>query len=141
MGTEADQLILGSNSADSIGSQYSSSSLVGSGGNDTFFANGKVPGVGIGSSLRGGSGSDSFDFNSFGLTQVQLSGQADNDTFRLTGPMVATTIFGGKGEDSVQLRDAVSSSYVYANSGNDTIDVTAVVTNSFKWWGGDDIST
>jgi hypothetical protein len=73
LGTESDQLILGGTAADSIGSQYSSSSLVGNGGNDTFFANNKVPGVGVGSTLKGGSGADSFEFNSYGLTSVALA--------------------------------------------------------------------
>ena len=70
IGTESDQLISAGTGADSIGSQYASSSLVGSDGNDTFFANTKVPGVGVGSTLKGGSGSDSFEFNSYGLTSV-----------------------------------------------------------------------
>ena len=93
IGTESDQLILGGTAADSIGSQYSSSSLVGSDGNDTFFANSKVPGVGEGSTMRGGSGADSFEFNSYGLTRVELSGNSDNDSIRLTGPTVETSIW------------------------------------------------
>ena len=56
IGTESDQLISAGTGADSIGSKYASSSLVGSDGNDTFFANTKVPGVGVGSTLVGGSG-------------------------------------------------------------------------------------
>ena len=48
IGTESDQLILGGTAADSIGSQYSKSCLVGSGGNDTFFVNSTVLGVGAG---------------------------------------------------------------------------------------------
>ena len=53
IGTESDQLISAGTGADSIGSQYASSSLVGSDGNDTFFANSKVPGVGVGTTLQG----------------------------------------------------------------------------------------
>ena len=98
IGTESDQLISAGTGADSIGSQYASSSLVGSDGNDTFFANTKVPGVGVGSTLEGGSGADSFEFNSYGLTSVKLYGNQDNDTIRLTGPTVETSLFGGKGK-------------------------------------------
>ena len=72
IGTESDQLISGGTGSDSLGSQYANSSLVGNDGNDTFFANTKVPGVGAGSTLKGGSGSDSFEFNSYGLTSVSL---------------------------------------------------------------------
>ena len=60
IGTASDQLISGGTGSDSIGSQFSSSSLLGNDGNDTFFANSKVPGVGVGSTLEGGSGADSF---------------------------------------------------------------------------------
>ena len=77
IGTESDQLISAGTGADSIGSQFQNSSLVGSDGNDTFFANSKVPGVGSGSTFKGGSGSDSFEFNSFGLTSVALAANAD----------------------------------------------------------------
>ena len=121
IGTESDQLISGGTAADSIGSQYASSSLVGSDGNDTFFANSAVPGVGVGSSLRGGSGSDSFEFNSYGLTSVAISANTDNDTIRLTGPTVETSIWGGKGEDSFQIRNTLSQSKLFGNSGNDSI--------------------
>ena len=41
LGTQSDQLILGG-TADSIGSQYSNSCLVGSDGNDSFFVNSTV---------------------------------------------------------------------------------------------------
>ena len=98
IGTESDQLISGGAGADSIGSQYSNSSLVGNDGNDTFFANSKAPGVGVGSTLRGGYGADSFEFGSYGLTSVQLYGNQDNDTIRLTGPTVETSLYGGKGK-------------------------------------------
>ena len=131
IGTESDQLISAGTGADSIGSQYSNSSLVGSDGNDTFFANTKVPGVGVGSTLEGGSGADSFEFGSYGLTSVKLYGNQENDTIRLTGPSVETSLFGGKGEDSFQIRNTLTSSYVEANSGNDTIDVTAKIENTF----------
>ena len=67
IGTESDQLILGGTAADSIGSQYSNSCLVGSGGNDTFFVNSTVLGVGAGTTMAGGSGSDSFDFGTYSL--------------------------------------------------------------------------
>ena len=97
LGTESDQLISAGTGADSIGSQFASSSLVGSDGNDTFFANSKVPGVGVGSTLLGGSGADSFEFNSYGLTSAQLYANQENDTIRLTGPTVETSLFGGKG--------------------------------------------
>ena len=43
IGTESDQLISAGTGADSIGSQYASSSLVGSGGNDTFSPTPKFP--------------------------------------------------------------------------------------------------
>ena len=113
--------------------------LVGSDGNDTFFANSKVPGVGAGSTLLGGSGADSFEFNSYGLTSVKLYANQDNDTIRLTGPTTSTSLFGGKGEDSLQIRNTLTSSYIEANSGNDTIDVTARVENTFLHGGqGDD---
>ena len=139
IGTESDQLISAGTGADSIGSQYSKSSLVGSDGNDTFFANSKVPGVGVGSTLEGGAGSDSFEFNSYGLTSVKLYANQDNDTIRLTGPTVETSLFGGKGEDSLQIRNTLTNSYVESNSGNDTIDVTARIENSTLHGGqGDD---
>ena len=48
IGSESDQLILGGTAADSIGSQYSNSCLVGSDGNDSFFVNSTVLGVGAG---------------------------------------------------------------------------------------------
>ena len=48
-----DQLILGGTLADSIGSQYSNSCLAGSDGNDTFFVNSTVLGVGAGTTLTG----------------------------------------------------------------------------------------
>ena len=72
--------------------------LVGNDGNDTFFANTKVPGVGVGSTMEGGAGADSFEFNSYGLTSVKLYANQDNDTIRLTGPTVETSLFGGKGK-------------------------------------------
>ena len=78
----------------------------------TPHANSKVPGVGVGSTLLGGSGSDSFEFNSYGLTSVQLYGNQDNDTIRLTGPTVETSLYGGKGEDSIQIRNTLTSSYI-----------------------------
>ena len=43
-----------------------------------------------------------------------------------------------RGEDSVQLRNTLTSSYVYGNSGNDTIDVTAAVQSSLHGGEGDD---
>ena len=105
----------------------------------TPFCNSKVPGVGVGSTLEGGAGADSFEFNSYGLTSVKLYGNQDNDTIRLTGPTVETSLFGGKGEDSLQIRDTLTSSYVESNSGNDTIDVTARIENTFLHAGqGDD---
>ena len=64
IGTESDQLITGGIAADSLGSQYASSSLLGGDGADTFFANSKVPGVGEASTMKGGSGADNFEFNS-----------------------------------------------------------------------------
>ena len=131
IGTESNQLISGGTGADSIGSQYSSSSLLGSEGNDTFFANSKVPGVGVGSTLEGGLGSDSFEFNSYGLTSVALYGNQDNDSIRLTGPTVQTSLYGGKGEDSFQIRDTLTNSYLEGNSGNDTIDVTAKIDGTY----------
>ena len=82
IGTESDQLVSSGAGADSIGSQYANSSLVGGDGNDTFFANSKSPGVGTGSTLLGGEGADSFEFNSYGLTSVKLYGNQDNDTIR-----------------------------------------------------------
>ena len=89
--------------------------------------------------LEGGSGADSFEFNSYGLTSVQLYGNQENDTIRLTGPTVETSLYGGKGEDSLQIRNTLTSSYVESNSGNDTIDVTARVENTFLHAGqGDD---
>ena len=139
IGTESDQLISGGTGADSIGSQYASSSLVGNGGNDTFYANSKVPGVGVGSTLLGGSGADSFEFNSYGLTSVQLYGNQDNDTIRLTGPTVETSLYGGKGEDSIQIRNTLTSSYIESNSGNDTIDVTARIENTYLHGGQEKI--
>ena len=98
IGTESDQLISAGTGADSIGSQFASSSLVGSDGNDTFFANSKVPGVGVGSTLEGGSGADSFEFNSYGLTSVNLYGNQDNDSIRLTGPTVSRLSTAEKGK-------------------------------------------
>ena len=98
IGTQADQLILGGTAGDSIGSQYSNSCLVGSDGNDSFFVNSTVLGVGAGSTLSGGSGSDSFDFGTYSLTSVQLFANQDNDTIRLLGPVVDSSIYGGKGE-------------------------------------------
>ena len=139
IGTESDQLISGGTGADSIGSQYASSSLVGNGGNDTFYANSKVPGVGVGSTLLGGSGADSFEFNSYGLTSVQLYGNQDNDTIHLTGPTVETSLYGGKGEDSIQIRNTLTSSYIESNSGNDTIDVTARIENTYLHGGQEKI--
>ena len=130
IGTESDQLISAGTGADSIGSQYANSSLVGGDGNDTFFANSKVPGVGVGSTLTGGGGADSFEFNSYGLTSVKLYANQDNDTIRLTGPTVETSLFGGKGEDSLQIRNTLTNSYIESNSGNDTIDVTARIENT-----------
>ena len=113
--------------------------LVGSDGNDTFFANTKVPGVGVGSTMEGGAGADSFEFNSYGLTSVKLYANQDNDTIRLTGPTVETSLFGGKGEDSLQIRNTLTNSYIESNSGNDTIDVTARIENTFLHAGqGDD---
>ena len=100
IGTESDQLISAGTGADSIGSQFANSSLVGSDGNDTFFANSKVPGVGNSSTLKG-SGSDSFEFNSYGLTSVQLYGNQDNDTIRPTGPTDSSSP-SAVGEDSFQ---------------------------------------
>ena len=47
IGTESDQLITGGTAADSIGSQYASSSILGNDGADTFFANSKVPGLSL----------------------------------------------------------------------------------------------
>ena len=93
IGTESDQLISAGTGADSIGSQYASSSLVGSGGNDTFYANSKVPGVGVGSTLLGGSGQTALS-STLRLTSVQLYGNQDNDTIRLTGPTVETSLYG-----------------------------------------------
>ena len=139
IGTESDQLILGGTAADSIGSQYSNSCLVGSDGNDTFFVNSTVQGVGAGTTLTGNSGADSFDFGTYSLTNVQLFGNQDNDTIRLVGPVVDSSIFGGKGEDSLQLRNTLSNAYVEANSGNDTVNITAGVTSTYLHAGqGDD---
>ena len=97
IGTESDQLILGGTAADSIGSQYSNSCLVGSGGNDTFFVNSTVLGVGAGTTITGNSGSDSFDFGTYSLTGVQLFANQDNDTIRLTGQVNNSSIYGGQG--------------------------------------------
>ena len=139
IGTESDQLILGGTGADSIGSSYSSSSLDGSGGNDTFFVNSTVKGVGAFSTLTGGSGADSFDFGTYSLTGVQLFGNQDNDTIRLVGPVTDSSIYGGKGEDSIQLRNTLTNAYLEANSGNDTFNITAGVTGTYLHGGqGDD---
>ena len=139
IGTESDQLILGGTAADSIGSQYSNSCLVGSDGNDTFFVNSTVLGVGAFNTLTGGSGADSFDFGTYSLTGVQLFGNQDNDTIRLVGPVVDSSIYGGKGEDSIQLRDTLTNAYIEANSGNDTVNITAGVTGTYLHGGqGDD---
>ena len=83
-GTESDQLILGGTSSDQLGSQFSNSCLVGSDGDDSFVVNSTVLGVGSGSTLTGNSGSDSFDFGTYGLTSVQLFGNQDNDSIRLS---------------------------------------------------------
>ena len=69
-GTEADQLILGGNSADSIGSQYANSSLVGS-GETTHSSRIQKPWFGSGSSLRG-SGSTLLT-NSLGSPEFSLA--------------------------------------------------------------------
>ena len=126
IGTQSDQLILGGTAADSIGSQFSNSCLVGSDGNDTFFVNSTVQGVGAGTTLTGNSGADSFDFGTYSLTNVQPFGNQDNDTIRLVAPVVDSSIFGGKGEDSLQLRNTLSNAYVEANSGNDTVNIVLV---------------
>ena len=65
------------------------------------------------------------------LPAFKLYANQDNDTIRLTGPTVETSLFGGKGEDSLQIRNTLTSSYIEANSGNDTIDVTARIENTF----------
>ena len=62
IGTQAAQLVSGGDGGDSIGSKYTKSCLVGAGGADTFYTNKTVSGVGTGSTLEGGSGSDSFGF-------------------------------------------------------------------------------
>ena len=53
IGTESDQLISAGTGADSIGSQFASSSLVGSDGNDTFLLIPRSQ-AGVGSTLEGG---------------------------------------------------------------------------------------
>ncbi|MEB3234844.1 MAG: hypothetical protein VKM98_05410, partial [Cyanobacteriota bacterium] len=131
IGTQANQLIVGGTSADSIGSRFSLSCLVGSGGNDTFFANSVVQGLGVGSTVTGNEGSDSFDFGTYGLTSAYVFGNTENDTIRLTGQLLASGVYGGQNEDSIQLRSTVSGSTVLGNSGSDTIDITAPVLASF----------
>ena len=96
IGTESDQLILGGTAADSIGSQYSNSCLVGSGWKRQLFRElDCVKGVGAGTTLTGGSGADSFDFGTYSLTGVQLFGNQDNDTIRLVGPVTSIRAFMG----------------------------------------------
>ena len=91
--------------------------------------------------MVGGSGADSFEFNSYGLTSVKLYGNQDNDTIRLTGQTVETSLFGGKGEDSLQIRNTLTSSYIESNSGNDTIDVTARIENTYLHGGQEMIAS
>ena len=100
IGTQSDQLILGGTGSDSIGSQFSSSCLTGSDGNDTFFVNSTVLGVGAGSTLTGGSGADSFNFGTYSLTGVQLFGNQDNDTISLVGRVVDRASTGVKERQS-----------------------------------------
>lgn len=149
-GTEANQLVQGTDSGQLMGTKFNNSCVFGSGGADTISAESPVDslsGVGIGSTYTGNTGNDSFDFGTYGLTSVSVAAGADNDTVSIKGIATATNIRTGAGSDLVQvdaallnslietgadadfvrLRDSVSGGTFRFGSGADTLAVSGTV--------------
>ena len=150
-GTEANQLVQGTDSGQLMGSKYSNSCVFGSGGADTISAVSPVEslsGVGIGTTYTGNTGNDSFDFSTYALTSVSVAAGADNDTVSIKGIATATSVRTGAGSDLVQvdaaflnslietgadadyvrLRDSVSGGTFRFGSGADTLAVSGTIT-------------